>query len=392
MRTYECSHKWISFHIDLREASHEFWLYLGEAASKCEHLSQVLLRPATDRQLHRLYLAKGVAATTAIEGNTLSEAEVLQAVEGKLKVSPSKEYQEQEVNNIIDACNTIGEQVAERTLPPLNTSLICGYNSLVRAKLPEMEDVAPPGKIRGHSVVVGNMYHGAPAEDCLYLLERLCEWLNGQDFFAIKGNETVRAILKAVAAHIYLAWIHPFGDGNGRTARLLEFHILLSAGIPSPAAHLLSNHYNQTRSEYYRQLEYARKPGVGILPFLRYAIGGFVDGLQEQLKYVWAQQWDVVWSDYVNDLFQDKNSVSDTRQRHLALDLGEKAEWVQVSKIPETTTRLAKAYAKKTSKTLHRDLNALKKMGLIVQEGRKVRAQREVLQTFLPLHREPDRA
>lgn len=55
------------------------------------------------------------------------------------------------------------------------------------------------------------------------------------------------AIFKAVVAHLYLAWIHPVGDGNGRTARLVEFQILLSSGVPSPAAHLLSNHYNQTR-------------------------------------------------------------------------------------------------------------------------------------------------
>ncbi len=38
-----------------------------------------------------------------------------------------------------------------------------------------------------------------------------------------------------------MAWIHPFGDGNGRTARLLEFLILARCGmVPLPAAHLLS--------------------------------------------------------------------------------------------------------------------------------------------------------
>jgi hypothetical protein len=73
--------------------------------------------------------------------------------------------------------------------------------------------------------------------------------------------DAVYAILKAMVAHLYLAWTHPFGDGNGRTARLIEFHILLSAGVPSPAAHLFSNHYNQTRAEYYRQLDRASKSG-----------------------------------------------------------------------------------------------------------------------------------
>lgn len=391
MRTYEETHKWISFKIDLRKASHDLWLNLGEASSKCEHISRVPLRPDTAQKLHQLYLAKGVAATTAIEGNSLSEADVLKAVEGKLKVPPSKEYLKQEVDNIIEACNAIGEKIVKRVLPLLSPEVINDYNERVLNKLPEKQDVVP-GKIRGHSVVVGNIYRGAPAEDCAYLLGRFCDWLNGPDFKAPAGMETVYAIFKAITAHLYLAWIHPFGDGNGRSARLIEFHILLSAGIPSPAAHLLSNHYNQTRTEYCRQLDYASKSGGDILPFLGYAVRGFVDGLREQLEFIWDQQWDVVWRNYVHELFQHKDSKSDVRQRHLALDLGTKRDWVPISQVKEMTPRLAAAYASKTSKTIQRDLNTLMAMGLIAREGNNIRAKREIILSFLPLRRIPSKA
>lgn len=390
MRTFEKTHSWISFRINLSKAHPDLWLGLGEAASKCEHICRVPLRPATAQKLHQLYLAKGAAATTAIEGNTLSEAEVLKAVEGRLTVPPSKEYLKQEVENIIAACNTISEQVAEGTLPALTLELVCGYNKKVLHQLPPERDEVP-GKIREHSVVVGNVYRGAPAEDCMHLLERLCDWLSGADFVALEGMEMVYAIIKAVVAHLYIAWIHPFGNGNGRTARLLEFHILLSAGVPSPAAHLLSNHYNQTRAEYYRQLDHASKSGGDILPFLRYAVRGFVDGLRSQLESIWEQQWDLVWRNYVHELFQNKNSASDTRQRHLALDLGVKGEWVQAAEVPELSPRLAKAFAGKTSKTLQRDLNALESMGIMARDGRKVRARREIILSFLPLRRKSDR-
>jgi len=391
MRTFERTHSWISFRCDLAKAGAELWLALGEAASKCEHICHVPLRPATAQKLHQLYLAKGAAATTAIEGNTLSEAEVLQAVEGRLTVPPSREYLKQEVENIIAACNTIISQVSEGTPPALTPELLCTYNRQALEKLPVREDVMP-GELRTHSVVVGNVYRGAPAEDVSYLLGRLCEWLNGPDFQtpegSIIGMETVYAILRAVVAHLYLAWIHPFSDGNGRSARLLEFHILLSAGVPSPAAHLLSNHYNQTRTEYYRQLDYASKSGGNIVPFLCYAIRGFVDGLRGQLEFIWEQQWDVAWQNYVHERFQGKDSVSDIRQRHLALDLGVKDEWVSVGEITELTPRLAKAYAGKTSKTVQRDLNALETMGLTIREARKVRAQREIILSFLPLRQQ----
>lgn len=393
MRTYERTNPWLKFQLDMRPAGPEIWLDLGEIASKCEHLSFLPLRPETAKQLHQVYLAKGVAATTAIEGNTLSEADVRKAVEGKLTVPPSKEYLKQEVDNIIAACNGIGKAIVSVDPPQISVEMISSFNRQVLQNLPLDEGVVP-GELRGHQVVVGNVYRAPVATDCGYLLEKLCDWLQSEDFKATKGRETVHAVIKAIVAHLYLVWIHPFGDGNGRTARLLEFQILLAAGIPSPAAHLLSNHYNQTRSEYYRQLDLASKTGGDIIPFLHYAVRGFVDGLHEQMNFVWEQQWDMVWQNHVHEQFHNRTNPSDIRERHLALDLGAKNDWVTVAEISELTPRLAKAYAGKTTKTVQRDINQLGKMSLITREGRKVRARREVIFSFLPLQRIPkkDRA
>lgn len=392
MRTYERTHSWITFRCDLANAGPELWLALGEAASKCEHISKVPLRPSTAQELHRLYLAKGVAATTAIEGNTLSEEEVLKAVEGKLVVPPSRQYLKQEVENVIAACNGIGNRLADGTLPELSMHLLCEYNRTVLAQLP-LADGVRSGELRTHSVLVGNVYRGAPAEDCEYLLDRLCQWLNGPDFEPPAGSaenlRTTYAVLRSVVAHLYLAWIHPFGDGNGRTARLLEFHILLAAGVPSPAAHLFSNHYNLTRAEYYRQLDRASRSGGEIVPFLRYAVAGFVDGLREQLEKIRVQMWDVVWRNFVHERFQNRTHPSDIRQRHLVLDLGDGGKWTEIGDIPQLTPRLARAFAGKTSKTVQRDINALIEMGLVKRDGRKIRACQEVILAFLPLRRSP---
>lgn len=391
MRTYERTHPWLTFRCDLSRAGAELWISLGEAASKCEHICRVPLQPETAQQLHRLYLAKGSAATTAIEGNTLSEAEVLQAVDGRLAVPPSKQYLKQEVDNIISACNRISGQLTKGPLPAPSVALLHEFNRQVLDRLPAKEDVLP-GIIRTHSVVIGNVYRGAPAGDCPFLIGRLCEWLNDPELHAPKnalpGMETVFAILRAVLGHLYLAWIHPFGDGNGRTARLLEFYILLAAGVPSPAVHLLSNHYNQTRAEYYRQLELASKSGGDVIPFLKYAVSGFVDGLRGQLDFIWEQQWKVGWRDYIEQLFLHKNNAGDNRRRRLVLDLGARNEWVPVAAIPELTPQLTKEYAVKTAKTLQRDLNELERMELIARSGRNVRARCEIILAFLSLRSE----
>src|SRR5258708_188060 len=91
MRTYEQTHPWLKFAADFRSAPPHFWMLLGECQSKCEHIAGVPLQPDTAEELYKIYLAKGALATTAIEGNTLSEEEVRKHLDGKLQLPPSLE-------------------------------------------------------------------------------------------------------------------------------------------------------------------------------------------------------------------------------------------------------------------------------------------------------------
>ena len=168
-------------------------------------------------------------ATTAIEGNTLSEEEVVKHLPGELKLPPSREYLGQEVDNIIAACNGILSEIRNGRRPVLDFSRVCELNRLVQEKLPLNAGVKP-GELRTFDVGVAR-YRGAPAQDCRFLLERLCEWLNGKEFQPGGGMDLAFAIIKAMLSHLYLAWIHPFADGNGRTARLVEFQILICSGV-----------------------------------------------------------------------------------------------------------------------------------------------------------------
>ncbi len=356
---------------------------LGEIRSKCEHIAGVPLRPLIAEKMHQLFLARGVLGTTAIEGNTLTEEQVLQILEGTLKLPASQEYLQQEVANILRACNEIGEQLQKGLQLPLTVACLKNFNRIALDKLKVDAEVVP-GELRHHSVGVLR-YRGAPAEDCEYLLQKLCEWLNSDDFKCSEDDVLVYAIVKAVLAHLYLAWIHPFGDGNGRTARLVEFQIQLAAGVPSPAAHLLSNHYNQTRQEYYRQLDRASKSGGDIIPFLEYAIQGLVDGMRAQVELIRTQQWDVAWRNYVHEIFHEKTKAAEIRQRQLALDLSTMEKPVLLAKLPEISPRLAKAYATRSLKTVHRDVTELEKLGLLDRTPEGVRAKREIILAFLPM-------
>ena len=68
-RQYEVTHPWITFSASrIPRAGARLWSLLGECQSKIDHIAGVPLRPDVAATLHRLYLAKGALATTAIEG------------------------------------------------------------------------------------------------------------------------------------------------------------------------------------------------------------------------------------------------------------------------------------------------------------------------------------
>jgi Fic family protein len=401
--TYKTSHPWLTFTANLSAAGFRTWLLLGEAASKSAHVRRALLRPEVAAELLQVYLVRGALATTAIEGNTLSEEEARRIADGELTLPPSKAYLGQEIRNILAVFHEIRDEVFDHDGEPhadvpLTIEQIKHWNRQILADLDVGEDVVP-GEIRTHSVIVGS-YRGAPAQECEHLLERLCEWLNSGAFRS--DDERLRiplAIVKAIFAHLYLAWIHPFGDGNGRTARLLEHQILLSAGFAMPTTQLLSNHYNATRAEYYRQLSGASRTGSP-LDFLHYAVEGFVDELRAQLDRIWTMQYIDRWEQYVYESFGEVTNDSARRRLRLMKDLSKASierdadpPFPNLTPVPREAIRhlspkLAELYASKTERTLSRDLNDLVKRDLIWRTPEGYVPASDLVLAFLPRARD----
>ena len=384
MGRYLDTHPWITFRAtDFNDLGPKTWMLLGEARSKCEHLAGAPLRPDVADRLYTLALVKGAQATTAIEGNTLTEEQVAGIQDGTYSAPPSRAYQEREVRNVLDALQEIADHVIGDDSPTITKDLICEFNRRLLDGT-EHEPDAVPGEVRDHEVVVAN-YRGAPAEDCEHLLERLADWLES-DVFSSDDSEITFALTVACAvyAHLYIAWLHPFGDGNGRTARLLEFLILARSGmVPLPAAHLLSNHYNLTRDQYYRELAKASN-AIRTDGFVTYATQGFLDGIRDQIGQVRELHLEVTWINYVHQVMsQHPSSPARDRQRALVLAMPADAE-IPKNELPRLTTELAAMYATKGPRTLSRDLNRLQRSGLVHRHYKGWMASQFILKAFLP--------
>ena len=364
-------------------------MLLGEARSKCEHLAGTPLQPKVARRFYEVALIKGAQATTAIEGNTLTEEQVAGILRGTFRAPPSRAYQEREVKNVLEALTTLSREIMRGELPTITSELICEFNRQVLEET-DYEPHVVPGRIREYGVgVLG--YRGAPAEDCQYLMDRLAEWLES-DVFRSEDTEIrfALAVACAIYAHLYIAWLHPFGDGNGRTARLLEFLILARCGmIPLPAAHLMSNHYNLTRDRYYRELAKASSNSeTG--GFLGYAIQGLVDGIRDQIDQVLKQHFKVTWINFVHETMrQFPASPARERQRSLVLALPSGVDKPK-EQLPELSPKLAGLYARKGPRTLSRDLNRLQNVQLVTRGPKGWRSNDRIIRAFLPPMAETD--
>lgn len=387
-REYTTTHPWIDF--DASVASRlgaRSWMRIGEAYALCAELSGTPLTPAVAEALHQHALVRGAQATVAIEGNTLTVEQVERIRAGTFSAPQSRAYQEREVRNVLEAFELLDDLVMEDGVLRLTAELICDMNRWVLEGVdPDAE--SQPGTIRTHSVVVGP-YVGPPARDCWHLLERLAEWLDGENFRPRPGHNDERrdafalTVMSALLAHLYIAWIHPFADGNGRTARLLEYVILARSGmVPLAAANLMANHFNLTRDRYYSRLA-AASSERDVTGFLTYGIEGLVDGLADHSAAVRAQHLRLAWQSYVAETMSKfPTSPASERQHALVMALQPDAS-IPKPDLAGLTPQLAQLYARTGPRTLARDLNRLESAGLIEVSREGVCPRIDLMSAFL---------
>ena len=375
------THKHISFRKDWNIDTDCAYM-LGECEAYVRALRDMPLKPQYRDKLLRVSLIKGAQATTAIEGNTLSQEEIAKIEEG-WSLPPSKEYLEIEVKNILRAFNTLlKEVVVENKDRIVSPDLIRDFHTMIAKNLGVHLD-AIPGRFRDDNRVVGH-YLAPDRKYILELIGKLCNWLR-QEFHYTNGQNFTTSVIEAIVAHVYIEWIHPFGDGNGRTGRLLEFYILLRAGLPSIVSHILSNFYNETRSEYYRQLSNASKTR-DLTGFIKYAVKGFRDGLKENLEIIQKNQFEIFWHNHIYELFArlkytKKNAFKRKRELILRFPIGRK---VSIDEIPLLTPSIAQKYAIVKRSTILRDLKELQDLNLLLKIGRKYVANTKVLKALIP--------
>ena len=126
-----------------------------------------------------------------------------------------------------------------------------------------------PGELRPAE---WNVIFGAPqcrgvqgGDDCRVAFDALCSAVAGE----FRKHDR---IVQAMALHYHIGAMHPFGDGNGRTARGLEAFMLRRAGVNELVMVSLSNYYYERKEEYLEALYASRRGEHDLTPFLTFAL------------------------------------------------------------------------------------------------------------------------
>ena len=216
--------------------------------------------------------------STQIEGNELTEREVTQAVAGQR--FPGRERDVTEVRNYYAALTWVEELAASSQ--SLTTRVIRTLHGLawrgrrVASRYRDGQNVIRDGR-------TGRIVYLPPeASDVAPLMTELAAWTNGEI-----GRRHWPIPVVAALAHYQLVTIHPWYDGNGRTARLLTTLILHRGGYGLHGLYSLEEDYAERLHDYYSALQvgpshnyYEGRSAAPVTGFLEYFCGGMVEALR----------------------------------------------------------------------------------------------------------------
>src|SRR6202166_2475044 len=181
-----------------------------------------------------------------IEGNRLTQEQVAQVIVGDQHF-PGRERDQDEVKGYyaaLDEAERLAkrrEKVSEATVQKLHALIMGGGQTRVKST-PYRDGQNVIRDARSKGIV----YMPPEAKDVPSLMKRLVTWINQKDELPVP--------IKAGIAHYQYATIHPYYDGNGRTARLLTALILDVGMYDLKGLYALEEYYARNLRAYYEAL------------------------------------------------------------------------------------------------------------------------------------------
>ncbi|NUM53098.1 MAG: Fic family protein [Candidatus Hydrogenedentes bacterium] len=256
-------------------------------------------------RLQQIQLKREIAGTSRIEGADFTERE--------LDAALSDDLDELSTRSQRQAAAAVRAYRWIASLPndyPIDRGTILEVHRLIVTNADD--DHCPPGTLRGHdqNVTFGSPRHRGVegGRECETAFNTYCGALTKQ---MAEHDPLVRAL----AAHYHFAAMHPFLDGNGRTARAIEALLLQRCGLRDTLFIAMSNYYYEEKNAYLRALAEVRANDNDLTPFLIFGLHGIELQCRRLLDEIRINVSKALFRNQMYDLF---NRLKSTRKRVIA--------------------------------------------------------------------------
>ncbi|TVQ84514.1 MAG: Fic family protein [Chromatiaceae bacterium] len=234
---------------------------LNRVAEIAERVGRLAVRLEAERDLHlrRVNRIRSIRGSLAIEGNTLSEAQITAILDGKPVIGPPREVQE--ARNALKAYELLpGWQPAQEA------DLLAAHRCLMAG----LVDDAGRWRAGGVGVMAGQqvIHMAPPASQVPRLMGDLLHWLDRTD---------AHPLIASSIFHYEFEFIHPFSDGNGRMGRLWQTLVLSRwhpLFIDTPVESLVHQH----QAAYYAALQ-SSTDEADSAPFLAFMLDRILEAI-----------------------------------------------------------------------------------------------------------------
>lgn len=266
---------------------------LVTAKSAIRSLRDIPYQRAWVEDLQLIELKREVAGTSRIEGADFTEQELEEAVSETPEQLLTRS--QKQAHAAMQTYRWIANIPDDR---PLNRDLVLEIHR--RMITGADDDHCRPGKIRGpdENVSFGQPRHrgASGGRECKEAFESFVQAVQGE----YKEHDP---IIQALAAHYHLAAMHPFLDGNGRTARALEALLLQRAGLRDTCFIAMSNYYYDEKTAYLASLAKAGSDRHDLTQFLAYGLRGIALQSQRLLREIRVHVQKALFRNLMYDLF-----------------------------------------------------------------------------------------
>lgn len=243
------------------------------AESRAFVLSAPLI-PEWEVSLRRDAILRSAHSSTAIEGNRLSLEEVSDLADGRRVMATRKDRQE--VLNYLEALDKVPEFANREPFTTDDLLQIHGIVTKETLDYPQDEGVLRNRQVRVVNGLGETVFMPPLTEDVPGLIDEFLEWFNSPDI------EEIDSVIVVGLTHYEMVRIHPFIDGNGRTARIMATLLLYKRGFDLKRFFALDDYYDQNRPAYYAALQTVDPETIDVTEWLEY----FTDGVAASIKAV----------------------------------------------------------------------------------------------------------